>query len=57
MGGKGIMKKYVDGKYIEMTADEIKNLPEDDTVIVEPTLIERVEAIEAVLLEGVLSGD
>ena len=51
------MKKYVDGKYIEMTADEIKNLPEDDTVIVEPTLIERVEAIEAVLLEGVLSGD
>ena len=51
------MKKYVDGKYIEMTADEIKNLPEDDTVIVEPTMLERIEAIEAAILEGVLTGD
>ena len=51
------MKKYVDGEYIEMTAEEIENLPKYDAVMVEPTFIERLEAIEAVLLEGVLSGD
>lgn len=47
------MKKYVDGKYIKMTAEEIANLPKDEVVVVEPTVIERLEAIEAVLLEGV----
>lgn len=51
------MKKYVDGKYIEMTAEEIANLPNDEVVVVEPTVIERLEAIEAVLLEGVLMDD
>ena len=48
------MKKYVDGKYIEMTEEEIKNLPEEDVVIVEPTILERIEAIESAILEGVL---
>lgn len=51
------MKKYVDGKYIEMTAEEIANLPKEDVIVVEPTILERIEAIEAVLLEGVLSDD
>lgn len=52
------MKKCVDGKYFEMTAEEIskikKNAQED---IVAPTLLERIEAIEAAILEGVLMGD
>jgi hypothetical protein len=45
------MKKYVNGEYIEMTEEEIANLPKDDVVIAEPTVLERLEAIEAVLLE------
>ena len=55
MGGKSIMKKYVDGKYVEMTEEEIealKDLAQEETI--EPTILERIEAIEAVLLEGVL---
>jgi hypothetical protein len=48
------MKKYVNGEYIEMTAEEIASLPKDEVVAVEPTLIERLEAIEAAILEGVL---
>ena len=51
------MKKYVNGKYLEMTDEEIANLPKDDVVVVEPTVIERIEAIEALLLEGVLAID
>lgn len=56
--GGAKMKKYVDGKYIEMTAEEIealKDLAQGENV--EPTILERIEAIEAVLLEGVLSDD
>ena len=52
------MKKYVDGKYIEMTAEEInelKNLAQEEETT--PSLLERIEAIEAVLLEGVLMDD
>lgn len=49
------MKKYVDGEYIEMTAEEIAEMENtNDLIVVEPTIIERLEAIEAVLLEGVL---
>ena len=51
------MRKYVDGEYIEMTAEEIASLPKDEVIVVEPTVIERLEAIEAVLLEGVLMND
>lgn len=51
------MLKYVDGKYIKMTAEETASLPKDEVVVVEPTIIERLEAIEAVLLEGVLTND
>ena len=51
------MKKYVIGEYIEMTAEEIANLPKVDMIAVEPTVIERIEAIEAAILEGVLLGD
>lgn len=48
------MKKYVNGEYIEMTEEEIASLPKDDVVIAEPTVLERLEAIEAAILEGVL---
>ncbi len=51
------MKKYVNGEYIELTAEEMEELKATDTVVVEPTMLERLEAIEAVLLEGVLLGD
>lgn len=52
------MKKYVDGEYIEMTAEEIEEAKKrNNLVVVEPTVIERLEAIEAVLLEGVLMDD
>ena len=52
------MKKYVDGKYLDMTPEEIednKNLKDELKEM--PSLAERIEAIEAVLLEGVLSDD
>ena len=49
------MKKYVDGKYIEMTPEEMETLPQEESIL--PTLLERIEAIETFLLEGVLSGD
>lgn len=49
------MKKYVDGKYVEMTAKEIEKINKmNELVAVEPTFIERLEAIEAAILEGVL---
>ena len=51
------MKKYVNGQYIEMTAEEIEDMKATDNVVVEPTVLERLEAIEAVLLEGVLVSD
>ena len=49
------MKKYVDGEYIEMTPEELKELIATDFIDEEPSLLERLEAIEAVLLEGVLN--
>lgn len=48
------MKKYVDGQYIEMTEEEIANLPKEDVIVIEPTILERIEAIESAILEGVL---
>lgn len=49
------MKKYVDGEYIEMTAEEIAEMEKmNELVTVEPTVLERLEAIEAAILEGVL---
>ena len=51
------MKKYVNGEYIEMTAEELEELKATDNIVVEPTVIERLEAIEAAIREGVLSGD
>ena len=53
------MKKYVKGEYVEMTAEEIAELKEQETNSMEdiPTVLERIEAIEAAILEGVLSGD
>ena len=51
------MKKYVNGEYIEMTAEEIEELKTSESIVVEPTVIERLEALEALLLEGVLAND
>ena len=51
------MKKYIKGEYIELTAEEIETLNNSETVETEPTVFERLEAIEALLLEGVLEGD
>lgn len=51
------MKKYVNGEYIEMTAEEMEELKATDNIVVEPTVVERLEAIEALLLEGVLLSD
>ena len=57
MGGKSIMKKYVNGEYIDMTAEEVEALNSSETVEIPPTTEERLEAIEALLLEEVLLGD
>ena len=51
------MKKYVNGQYIEMTVEEIEEMKATNNIVVEPTIIERLEAIEALLLEGVLTSD
>lgn len=50
------MKKYVNGEYIELTAEEMEEL-KAETIATEPTVLERLEAIEALLLEGVLLSD
>ena len=50
------MKKYVNGEYIEMTAEEMEEM-KAEPIATEPTVIERLEAIEALLLEGVLAND
>ena len=50
------MKKYENGEYIEMTDEELQNM-ENDIINAEPTLLERLEALEAAVLEEVLSGD
>ena len=49
------MKKYENGQYIEMTEKEINEL---DNNIVEliPSLEERIEALEMILLEQILGG-
>ena len=55
------MKKYVKGEYIEMTAEEIAEMKEqalaEDNIGEMPTVLERLEAIEAAILEGVLLSD
>ena len=51
------MKKYVDGKYIEMTAEEIAEMQVEEITPTMPTMEERIEAIEAAILEGVLMSD
>lgn len=50
------MKKYVKGEYLELTVEDMEK-PKDTDDVVEPTVIERLEAIEALLLEGVLTSD
>ncbi len=52
------MKKYVKGEYIEMTAEEVAEMEKfvKDNGEEMPTVLERIEAIEAAILEGVLLG-
>jgi len=56
-GGDKDMKKYVNGEYLDMTEEEIAELMADRETATEqePTLLERIEAIESAILEGVLS--
>jgi len=51
------MKKCVNGEYLEMTEEEIAELLADRETATEqePTLLERIEAIEEAILEEVLS--
>ena len=49
------MKKYENGKYIELTAEEIAELTNVEVIVAEPSILERLEAIETLLLEGVLN--
>ena len=51
------MKKYVKGRYIELTEEEIEKMKNAETTASVPTILERLEAIEELLLEGVLSVD
>jgi len=51
------MKKYVRGKYYKLTQEEIEEMKNAEKAASEPTILERLEAIEELLLEGVLSGD
>lgn len=52
------MKKYVKGEYIELTAEEMAKMAKEQTeAAAEPTVVERLEAIEAAILEGVLTSD
>ena len=47
------MKKYINGKYIEMTPEEIAELQAvaNNQPIPEPTMEERLEALENAMLE------
>ena len=49
------MKKYENGEYIEMTPEEILELISQAKIEQEPTLLERIEAIESAILEEVLN--
>lgn len=48
------MLKYENGEYIEMTEEEIAELMAESEIEQEPTILERIEAIESAILEGVL---
>ena len=48
------MKKYINGEYIELSPEELEEM-KTEAIVAEPSLLERLEAIEAVLLEGVLN--
>lgn len=47
------MKKFINGKYVDLTAEEIAEMERLQTEMPEqePTLEERLEAIEAAVLE------
>lgn len=55
------MKKYINGKYIEMTPDEVAEYEafSQEAPMSEPTEEERLEALESAMLElmGVVTDD
>lgn len=46
------MRKYVNGEYVEMTAEEIAELEQQEPYIPPPTAEERLDALEAALKKG-----
>ena len=52
------MKKYLNGKLVEMTAEEIAELErlEQELPPPEPTTDERLAALEAAMLEMIMGG-
>ena len=50
------MKKYVNGEYIEMTAEEIEAMQAEMPAEQQPTYEERLAALEAAMLEQILGG-
>lgn len=53
------MRQWVDGKYVDMTAEEIATLetPPEDVPAEQPSAEERLEALEAAMLELIFGGD
>ena len=53
------MRQWVDGKYVDMTDEEIAALekPQEDITAAQPSTEERLEALEAAMLELICGGD
>ena len=51
------MKKYEDGRYIEMTQEEIESVIQGFSQDETPTTEERLAALEDAMLEQLLGGD
>ena len=46
------MKQYIDGKYVELTPEEIEELNKpsnDETIVTEPTVEERLFSLECAM--------
>lgn len=52
------MRQWVDGKYVDMTDEDIADLymPPDDITEAQPSTEERLEALEAAMLEIICGG-
>lgn len=50
------MKKYEDGRYVDMTQEEIESVMQGFSPDETPTTEERLAALEAAMLEQILGG-